>query len=43
MFSHKLKRIGLGLLAAGFFESVFFCGSLGIVFMVIGVVVFQKK
>jgi hypothetical protein len=34
---------GLGLLAAGFFESVFFCGCLGIGFLVGGFLMFQKK
>lgn len=43
LWAIALIGFGLGLLAAGFFESVFFCGSLGIVFMVIGIVVFQKK
>ena len=38
-----LMAFGVGLLSAGFFESVFFCGCLGIGFVVLGVVVTQKK
>lgn len=38
-----LMAFGLGLLAAGFFESVFFCGCLGLGVMVVGVVILQKK
>lgn len=34
---------GLGLLVAGFFESVFFCGCVGIGAIVLGVVFLQKK
>lgn len=34
---------GLGLLAAGLFESVFFCGLVGVSVIVVGVVVFQKN
>jgi hypothetical protein len=34
---------GLGLLAASFFESVFFCGCLGFAVVVVGVLVVQKK
>lgn len=34
---------GLGLLAAGLFESAFFCGFLGIGAIVVGVIVMQKK
>lgn len=34
---------GLGMLAAGFFESAFFCGCLGIGFLVCGFVLLQKK
>lgn len=34
---------GLGLLVAGFFESVFFCGCLGVGVIITGFVVLQKK
>lgn len=34
---------GLGLLVAGFFESVFFCGCLGVGVMIAGLAVIQKK
>lgn len=38
-----LMAFGLGILAAAFFESVFFCGCLGFGGIVVGVVVLQKK
>lgn len=38
-----LMAFGLGLLAAGLFESVLFCGCLGFGGIVVGVVVLQKK
>ena len=38
-----LIAFGLGLLVAGFFESVFFCGCIGVGIIVAGVVVAQKK
>lgn len=38
-----LMAFGLGLLVAGFFESVFFCGCMGIGIVVVGVVVVKKK
>ena len=34
---------GLGLLAAGLFDSVFFCGCLGVALVVTGVIVVRKK
>lgn len=38
-----LVGVGLGLLAANLFESVFFCGFIGVGLLVVGVVVVQKK
>lgn len=38
-----LFGFGLGLLAAGLFESVFFCGCVGVGFLLVGVIVIQKK
>ncbi len=38
-----LVGVGLGMLAAGLFESMFFCGFVGIGVLVVGVVVVQKK
>ena len=35
--------IGIGLLLACFFESMFFCGCVGISLMVTGVLILQKK
>lgn len=34
---------GLGLLVAGLFESVFFCGCIGVGLILGGIVVVQKK
>jgi hypothetical protein len=34
---------GLGLLVAGFFESVFFCGCIGVAMIIGGFAFFQKK
>lgn len=38
-----LMAFGLGLLVAGFFESVFFCGCIGVGMIVCGIMVVQKK
>lgn len=38
-----LAAFGLGLLVAGFFESAFFCGCVGIGSIVVGIVFLQKK
>lgn len=34
---------GAGLLAAGLFESVFFCGFIGVGVLIVGIMVMQKK
>ncbi len=38
-----LAAFGLGLLVAGFFESVLFCGCIGIGCIAVSVVILQKK
>ncbi len=38
-----LAAFGLGLLAAVFFESMLFCGCLGLGCVVVGLCVLQKK
>lgn len=38
-----LIGVGLGLLAARLFESVFFCGLVGVGFLAVGIMVMQKK
>lgn len=38
-----LLGFGLGLLAAGFFESEFFCGFVGVAVVAAGVCLMQKK
>lgn len=38
-----LASFGLGLLVAGCFGSLFFCGCVGIVVIVIGIGILQKK
>lgn len=38
-----LMGFGAGLLAAGLFESVFFCGFVGVAVLIVGVMVVQKK
>ena len=43
MFGVALLGFGVGLLVASFFESGFFCGCLGLMIMVAGVVCLQKK
>lgn len=35
--------VGLGMLAACLFESLFFCGFVGVGILIVGVVVVQKK
>lgn len=43
MLGLGLMGFGAGLLCAGFFESVYLCGFVGITALVVGVVVMQKK
>ena len=38
-----LLGFGAGLLVASFFESLFFCGCLGLITMTGGVIVIRKK
>ena len=38
-----LLAFGVGMLVAGIFESAFFCGCVGFLAIVAGVVVWQKK
>lgn len=38
-----LMGFGLGLLAAGLFESAFFCGFVGVAVLIVGVMILQKK
>lgn len=43
MLGIGLIGFGLGLLAASLFESVFFCGFVGVSICVVGIVVVQRK
>ena len=43
MFGVALLGFGVGLLVASLFDSGFFCGCLGLMIMVAGVVCWQKK
>ena len=43
MLGLGLLGFGVGLLVASFFESGFFCGCLGLMIMVVGVICLQKK
>jgi hypothetical protein len=38
-----LAAFGAGLLVASFFETPFFCGCLGLMIMVAGVVILKKR
>lgn len=38
-----LAAFGAGLLVASFFETPFFCGCLGLMIMVAGVVILRKR
>ena len=43
IFGVAMAGFGLGLLVAGFFDSVFFCGCLGFGIAVVGILVVLKK
>ena len=43
LFGVALLGFGVGLLVASFFESGLFCGCLGLMIMVAGVICLQKK